>query len=321
MQPDDRQSVTILVTGASGFVGAALMHRLKSDGRHAIAALRTAVPGTRSAPDLSGDANWLPTLDGIEVVVHTAARVHVMNDTAVDPLAAFRDANVEGTLTLARQAATAGVRRFVFISSIKVNGEETAPGAAFSATDIPAPVDAYGLSKAEAEAGLQQIATDTGMQIVIIRPPLVYGPGVKANFQSMMRWLQRGVPLPFGNIHNRRSFVSLGNLVDLITVCIDHPAAANQIFLAADGDDMSTPELLRRVAVAMGARAKLFAVPTGMLIGAATLFGKPAIAQRLCSSLQVDISTTRELLGWQPPLTVDEGLQQTARWFLADNFV
>lgn len=310
-------SARILVTGASGFVGAALMQRLKIEGRHAYAAIRTVAPNARLAPDLSADANWLPVLHGIDVVVHTAARVHIMNDKAADPLTVFRETNVAGTLTLARQAAEAGVRRFVFISSIKVNGEETAPGTAFSAADIPAPIDAYGISKAEAEAGLQQIARDTGMQVVIIRPPLVYGPDVKANFQNMMRWLQRGIPLPFGSIQNKRSLVALDNLVDLITICIDHPAAANQIFLAADGDDMSTPELLCRVAAALGTTAKLFPVPTSMLTSAAYLIGKPAIAQRLCSSLQVDISAARQLLGWQPPLTVDEGLRQTAQWFLS----
>jgi len=310
-------SELVLITGASGFVGAALMQRLTIEGRHAYAAIRTVAPNARLAPDLSADANWLPLLQGIDVVVHTAARVHIMNDKAADPLAAFRETNVAGTLALARQAAETGVRRFIFISSIKVNGEETAPDTAFSAADIPAPIDAYGISKAEAEAGLQQIARDTGMQVVIIRPPLVYGPGVKANFQSMMRWLQRGIPLPFGSIQNKRSLVALDNLVDLITICIDHPAAANQIFLAADGDDMSTPELLRRVAAALGTTAKLFPVPTSMLTGAAHLIGKPAIAQRLCSSLQVDISAARQLLGWQPPLTVDEGLRQTAQWFLS----
>jgi nucleoside-diphosphate-sugar epimerase len=239
-----------------------------------------------------------------------------MNDSATDPLAAFRAANVAGTLTLARQAAESGIRRFIFISSIKVNGEETRPGTPFSASDIPSPIDPYGISKAEAETGLQQIARDTGMEVVIIRPPLVYGPGVKANFQSMMRWLQRGVPLPFGSIQNKRSLVALDNLVDLITVCIDHPDAANQIFLAADGDDMSTPELLRRVAAALGTRARLLPVPQSALIGAASLIGKPAVAQRLCSSLQVDISAARDILGWQPPLSVKEGLRQTAEWFL-----
>jgi nucleoside-diphosphate-sugar epimerase len=310
-------STTVLVTGASGFVGAALVRRLKADSYPVYSAIRTTIsaPNVRQAPNLSTSANWRPLLHRINVVVHTAARVHTMNDNAKNPLAVFRDVNVAGTLTLARQAAEAGVRRFVFISSIKVNGEITAPGTAFSTNDIPLPIDPYGISKAEAEAGLRQIASETGMQLVIIRPPLVYGPGVKANFQSMMRWLQRGIPLPFGGIQNKRSLVALDNLVDLITICIDHPAASNQTFLAADGDDMSTPELLHRAAVALNTTAKLFFVPMSVLTCAAHLVGRPAIAQRLCSSLQVDISSARSLLGWQPPLTVDEGLRQTAQSF------
>lgn len=295
------------------------MHRLSTDGRRVYPAVRKkiAMPDFRLAPDLTATANWRPALQGINVIVHTAARVHIMNDNVADPLAAFRAANVDGTLALARQAAEAGVRRFVFISSIKVNGEVSAPGAAFSAKDRPAPVDDYGISKAEAEVCLQQVAHDTGMQVVIIRPPLVYGPGVKANFQSMMWWLRRGIPLPFGGIQNKRSLVALDNLIDLIVLCIEHPAAANRIFLAADGDDMSTPELLRRVAATLGTEAKLFSVPVGLLTGAARLIGKPAIAQRLCGSLQVDISETRNVLGWQPPFTVDMSLYKTAQWFLS----
>lgn len=317
MPSTDRQHTSILVTGASGFVGAALMQRLNADGRRAIAAMRTYAPPARPAPSLSADSDWSFLLHGIDVVVHAAARVHVMNEKSANPLAAFRAANVDGTLALARQAASAGVRRFVFISSIKVNGEETAPGKAFSAADIPAPVDAYGFSKAEAEAGLWEIARDTGMQVVVIRPPLVYGPGVKANFQSMMQWLQRGVPLPLSGIRNKRSLVGLDNLVDLIATCIDHPAAAGQIFLAADGEDMSTPELLRRVAVSLGTEARLFPVPERIMIAAAHLAGKPALARRLLGSLQVDITAARVLLDWQPPVTVDQGLRQTAAWFLS----
>jgi UDP-glucose 4-epimerase len=312
-------SAAILITGASGFVGSALTNRLRMDNRTVFSAIRggASSPNVRASPDLSAVADWRSLLEGIDVLVHTAARVHVMTDTEANPLAAFRQANVEGTLALARQAAEAGVRRFIFLSSIKVNGEITLPGRAFSLADVPAPVDAYGISKAEAEAGLRKIASETGMQVVIIRPPLIYGPGVKANFQSMMKWLRRGIPLPLGGIKNRRSLVALGNLVDLVALSIDHPAAANQTFLAADGEDMSTPELLRRVAAAMDVRAKLIPIPAPLLIAAAYVVGKPAVAQRLCSSLQIDISAAQILLGWQPPISVDQGLLQTANWFLS----
>ena len=307
----------ILVTGASGFVGSALVQHLQASGRNAIGVHRSTSSDVPRAPNLSATADWSPVLRDIDVIVHAAARVHVMSEKSANPLAAFRAANVDGTLALARQAASAGVGRFIFISSIKVNGEETAPGNAFSAADIPAPIDAYGLSKAEAEAGLWQIARDTGMQVVVVRPPLVYGPGVKANFQSMMRWLQRGVPLPLGSIRNERSLVGLDNLVDLIATCIDHPAAAGQVFLAADGEDMSTPELLRRVAFSLGTEARLFPAPERIMVAAAHLLGKPALAQRLLGSLQVDITAARTLLDWKPPVTVDQGLHRTAAWFLS----
>lgn len=312
-------SSRILVTGASGFVGSAVVARLKEEDRRVISAFRGRVSSEDivTSPDLSPSANWRPLLGDVAVVVHTAARVHIMNDSASDPLAIFREVNVEGTLALARQAAEAGVRRFVFLSSVKVNGEITLSGKPFSEADTPSPVDAYGISKAEAEAGLRQIAQETGMEVVIIRPPLVYGPGVRANFQSMMRWLQRGVPLPFQSLENRRSLVALGNLVDLIVLCTGHPAAANRTFLVADGEDMSTPELLRRTAAALGTKARLFPMPAGILAAAASIVGKPTVAQRLCSSLQVDIGTTRRVLDWRPPLTVNQGLDQAARWFLS----
>lgn len=250
-------------------------------------------------------------------MVHAAARVHVMDDRASDPLAEFRRINVQGTLNLARQAAAAGVRRFVFISSIKVNGEATKLGIPFSADDIPAPLDPYGVSKMEAEQGLREIAAQTGMEVVIIRPPLVYGPGVKANFRAMMHWLTRGVPLPLGAIHNRRSLVALDNLVDLIVSCLDHPAAANQTFLVSDGEDLSTTQLLRRMGRALGKPVRLIPVPPALIKVGATLMGKRAVAQRLCDSLQVDISKTRQLLGWSPLLSVDEGLKKAAQGYLA----
>lgn len=312
----------VLVTGASGFVGRALVERLLADGVPTLAAVRTAAvlpAGARQvhAPDLGPDADWRAALDGVACVVHLAARVHVMRDDAADPLAEFRRVNVQGTLALARQAAEAGVRRLVFASSIKVNGEGSAPGRPFTADDVPAPCDPYGISKHEAEQALWAVAAQTGMELVIVRPVLVYGPGVKANFRSLMGWLARGLPLPLGAIHNRRSLVALDNLVDLLTTCVDHPAAAGQVFLAGDGEDLSTTELLRRLGVALGKPARLLPVPAAWLEGAARLLGRAPVAQRLCGSLQVDIGKARDLLGWTPPVTVDDALRKTARAFLA----
>jgi nucleoside-diphosphate-sugar epimerase len=254
--------------------------------------------------------DYSSTITGMDIVIHAAARAHIMKDEVVYPLSEYRKVNVEGTLNLARQAAVTGVRRFIFISSIKVNGEQTPLGKPFTAEDAPAPEDAYGISKREAEQGLQQLAAETGMEVVIIRPPLVYGPGVKGNFASMIKLVENGLPLPLGAVHNKRSLVALDNLVDLIITCIDHPAAANQVFLAGDGEDVSTTKLLRGVASAMGKPARLIPVPAGLLQFGATVLGKKAVAQRLLGSLQVDISKARELLGWAPPLTVEEGLKR-----------
>lgn len=265
---------------------------------------------------LSSETDWTSALRNVEQVVHLAARVHVMNDKNSDPLAEFRRVNVEGTANLARQAAATGVRRFIFLSSIKVNGEFTELGRPFSADDVPAPEDPYGVSKHEAEQLLRQIATETGMEVVIIRPPLVYGPGVKANFESMMRWLARGVPLPLAAVtNNRRSMVALDNLVDLIVTCLNHPAAANQTLLVSDGEDLSTANLLRRMGAALGRPARLFYVPTALLKLGATVVSKPDIYQRLCGSLQLDIAKIRQLLDWTPPLSVDEGLRRAADGF------
>lgn len=301
----------LLVTGATGFVGAAVCARARAQG------IATRGTSRRSADvvvtEMGPDTEWSSALAGCRAVVHAAARVHVMDDRSADPLAAFRQTNTAGTLHLARQAAAAGVRRFVFVSSVKVNGEGTAAGHPFTAADAPAPQDAYGISKMEAEQGLRQIAADTGMEVVIVRPPLVYGPGVKANFAALMRWLQRGIPLPLGAVtENRRSLVALDNLVDLLITCIDHPAAANQTFLVSDGEDLSTTGLLRRMGEAMGSPARLIPVPPALLrLGAAAL-GKGDVAQRLLGSLQVDITHTRQTLGWTPPITVDEGLRRAA---------
>ena len=236
-----------------------------------------------------------------------------MNEEADDPLAEFRRINVDGTMRLARQAAEAGVRRFVFVSSVKVNGDCSQPGHPFLADQTPAPGDSYAISKCEAEAALRELTQEAAMEVVIIRPPLVYGPGVKANFLAMMRWLQRGVPLPLGGVtDNRRSLVYLDNLVDLIVTCVDHPAAANQTFLVSDDEDLSTEALLRRIAGALGRPARLIAVPAGLLTLGARLIGHSAVAQRLCGSLQVDIEKTKELLGWTPPISLDDGFRRTA---------
>ncbi len=233
-----------------------------------------------------------------------------MNHQSDDPLLEYRKVNVDGTLNLARQAAEAGIRRFIFVSSIKVNGEQTTLDQSFTADQVPAPQDAYGISKLEAERALQGLAKETGMEVVIIRPPLVYGPGVKGNFAMMIKLLDKRLPLPLGAINNKRSLVALDNLVDLIITCINHPAAANQVFLAGDGKDLSTSELLREIGKAMGKPARLIPVPSGLLMFGAGLLGKKAIAQRVLGSLQVDNSKARNLLGWEPPISVEEGLRR-----------
>ena len=314
---------TYLVTGGSGFVGRALIRQLAASADHWVVApvrhLQPSVaPRVRQVAwsGLGGGQDLTEALQGVDCVIHAAARVHVMNEAAADPLAAFRQVNVEGTLDLARQAMAAGVRRFIFVSSIKVNGEETVPGRVYTADDLPAPVDPYGISKHEAEQALLALAAGTGMDVVIIRPVLVYGPGVKANFLSMMRWLDRGVPLPFGAVDNRRSLVALDNLVDLVLTCAEHPAAANQIFLASDGDDVSTTRLLRLLGAALGKPARLLPVPVALMSGAARMLGRTALSQRLFGSLQVDISKNQQLLNWVPPVTLDRALQLTAQHFL-----
>ncbi|WP_097460160.1 UDP-glucose 4-epimerase family protein [Mangrovitalea sediminis] len=305
----------VLLTGASGFLGRRLSLYLCEQKRFELTSAvrfeavkahgrKVAVAGIDAATD------WFDALAGQHVVIHAAARAHVMKDKVADPLVEYRKVNVDGTLNLARQAAEAGVKRFIFISSIKVNGEQTPLGKPFTAADTPAPEDSYGISKWEAEQGLQELAAESGMEVVIIRPPLVYGPEVKGNFASMIRLLEYGLPLPLGAIHNRRSLVALDNLVDLIMTCIDHPAAANQVFLAGDGQDLSTTELLRAVAKARGKALCLVPVPAVLLMLGATVLGKRAVAQRLLGSLQVDITKACNVLGWQPPVSVEEGLRR-----------
>lgn len=305
----------ILLTGANGFIGARLAEYLSENSQHnltcAVRRQTLAVNGRLFLFNgLTRDTDWAGGLVGQEVVVHVAARAHIMKDEVSDPLSEYRKINVEGTMNLARQAAQAGVRRFVFLSSIKVNGEGTLPGSYYTADDSPAPEDAYGVSKMEAEQELWEVSRRTGMEIVIIRPPLVYGPGVKGNFASLMKLVEKGFPLPLGAVHNERSLVALDNLVDLVALCIEHPAAANEVFLASDGQDLSTTDLIRRVARAMGKSARLIAVPSSMLMFGASMLRKRTLAQRLLGSLQVDISKTKNLLGWTPLLSVDEGLER-----------
>lgn len=298
------------MTGATGFIGSRLYTVAGHLGLSPRGSSRSADQMVKANLDPSTD--WSAGLDGCSAVIHTAARVHVMDETAIDPLDEFRRINVAGTLNLARQAAAAGVKRFVFLSSIKVNGEMTSSGQPFTAAQEAAPVDPYGISKAEAEEGLRRLGAETGMEIVIIRPPLVYGPGVKANFGRLMSAISRGLPLPLACVdQNRRSLVALDNLVDLILTCTTHPTAANQTFLVSDGEDLSTADLLRRLGAAIGRPAWLLPVPSALLRFGATLAGKGDLAQRLLGNLQVDITHTRQTLGWHPPVSVDEGLRRT----------
>ena len=305
-----------LVTGANGFVGRSLCAELLLQGYKVKAAVRFAsalIEGVELAVvgAIDFEMDWSTALQDVDVVVHLAARVHVMHDTSADPLMAFRDVNLKGTMNLARQAEAAGVSRFVFISSIKVSGELTQARRAFTEAEAPNPQDAYGVSKHEAEMGLRQLALDSCMTVVIIRPPLVYGPGVKANFAALMRAVKLGWPLPLGAVHNQRSLVALDNLVDFIITCIIHPLAANQTFLVSDGQDLSTTELVCGMAHAAGMPARLLPVPVWALQAGASLLGKGDAVQRLCGNLQVDISKARTLLGWVPPVSVEEGLRVT----------
>jgi len=263
--------------------------------------------------DISAATNWSTALHGADAVIHLAARVHVMRDTAIDPLAEFRLVNTQGTLNLARQAATAGVRRFIFLSTIGVNGNSTDYGEIFTETSASLPHDPYSVSKHEAEVGLRAISKSTGMELVIIRPTLVHGSKAPGNFGKLTQLVARGLPLPLASIQNRRSLVGIDNLVDFINTCLEHPAAANETFLVSDGEDLSTPDLIRRMARAMNRPARLLPVPKSVLMAAASMFGKRDMAQRLCGSLQVDISKSRELLGWNPPVSVDEGLRRAVK--------
>lgn len=311
----------VLITGANGFIGRAVMARFLDEGCGVRGSVRSESLASQNenfvfVPDLSDTTDWSLVLKGINTVVHTAARVHVMNDLALEPLTEYRKINLNGTIKLANQCVEAGVERFVFLSSVKVCGERTEVGVPFKIEDDPAPVDPYGISKMETERELFALAQDTNLEIVVIRPPLVYGPGVKANFRNMMLWIDRGFPLPLGSINNKRSLVALDNLVDFIITCSVNPNAGNNSFFVSDGDDVSTPELVRYLSQALGRNSRIFSLPEAILALGAKLIGKEAAFQRLCGSLQVDISRSHSVLGWKPLVSIEEGMKRVANGYL-----
>jgi nucleoside-diphosphate-sugar epimerase len=313
--------VKVFLTGSTGFVGSALINRFVSDGIECKALVRNEIIALPyGVKPVIANLSTLPNIDasfmnGVDVVVHAAARAHIMRDESLDPLAEYRKVNRDATLRLARLAADSGVQRFVFISSIKVNGETTQEAKLFKPDDDDVPTDPYGLSKYEAEHALLTIAKETNMEVVIIRPPLVYGPRVKGNCASIINSIKKGVPLPFGLVKNARSLVALDNLVDFIALCADReksPKAVNQVFLISDGEDVSTSELLRKVARAYGVKSRLLPLPVGLMKFVARLVGKGAVADRLFGNLQVDSSKARDLLGWKPVISMDEQLVKMA---------
>ena len=315
----------VLVSGANGFVGLRLCQKLLAEGWYVRGAVRLSA-GAAKLPEgteviqvdaIGPHTDWSGKLDGIDTVIHLAARVHVMKEIADDPLSEFRYVNTAGTEHLARAAAKAGARRLLYISTIKVNGERTI-GAPFTEEDELAPEDPYAISKWEAEQALQRISSETGLEIVVVRPPLVYGPGVKGNFLRLMQWVDKGIPLPLSMVRNRRSLIGLDNLVDVLVRCIERPEASGQTFLVADGEDLSTPELLKHVAEALGRRARLFPFSSFLLRLGAKLMGVEGTWERLFGSLVVDSTKVQRLLGWRPPVSVQDGLQQTARWYLSN---
>lgn len=310
-----------LITGANGFVGMALCQQLTQQGQMVRAAVRrNNTHLTYGEPvavgELTAQTDWSAALQGVEVVMHLAARVHVMKETATDALAAFRLVNVQATENLARQAAAAGVKRLVYASSIKVNGESTAVGKVYHETDVPAPEDAYGISKWEAEQMLQRVAAETGLEVVIVRPPLMYGPAVKGNFISLMSAIQRGLPLPLaGASDNARSLLYVGNFVDALITCANHPAAVGQTYLVSDGVPLSTAQLVARLAQALDCRNPAFYFPPSLLRGIAKLLGRSAAVNRLFGSLHLDDQKIRDELGWQPPYSLEQGLAATVDWY------
>ena len=316
--------MNVLITGATGFVGSRLVEVALDKQYNVSAVMRSAALSNQKSKhnlqwcigNLSPDFDWSKNLQDIDCIVHCAARVHQMQEDSSDIQAVYDDTNFHGTLNLAKQAAVAGVKRFIFLSSIKVNGEQTQADEPFTPGISTPPIDPYGLSKYKAEIALLELAQKTGLEVVIIRPPLVYGPGVKANFQSMMKWASRPIPLPLGAIDNQRSMVFIDNLIDLILICTHHPKAANHTFLVSDGIDVSTSQLLRQIKKASQSRCILLPIPMSWFSMTAKLLNKPLIAQRLCGSLQVDISHTQKQLNWQPPVSWEQGISETVRYYL-----
>ena len=299
------------VVGAGGFIGAPLVRSLCEQSHQVVPILRSArgLAGERLMNNLD-ETDWSSLLKDVDAVVHLAARAHKLKDDAADPLAKFRRVNFLGTLRLAEGAAREGVRRFVFVSSIGVNGDRTPPGRSFRADDTPNPNGPYALSKLEAEQELRAIAAKTGMEVVIIRPPLVYGPGAKGRFGMLLEWLRKGRPLPLGLVHNRRQFVGIDNLISFISVCLTHPRAAGETFLVADAEAVSTARFVKLLAHALGRPALLAPVPVMLMQAAAALFNKKQAATGLLDSLEIDLAKNRQLLGWAPPLTVEQGLER-----------
>jgi nucleoside-diphosphate-sugar epimerase len=310
-----------LVTGATGFVGRFLCTRLLSSGWQVRGTLLVSespsvlISGVEPVvvEPLGSDTPWSHALEGIDTMIHLAARVHIMDDAATDPLLEFRKVNTEGTMQLAREAVKAGVKRMVFISTIKVNGEESVTP--YTGDSLAQPSDPYGVSKWEAEQGLRQIEAETGLEVVVVRPTLVYGPGVKANFLNMMKVVVKGFPLPFASIKNKRSLIYIGNFVDSLATCASHPDAAGKTFLVSDSDDVSTSELIRKTARALQVKARLFSVPLPVMRLAGKITGKSAAVDRLTGSLAVDTTKIQQDLGWKPPFAMAQGLDKTAEWF------
>ena len=303
----------IAVTGANGFVGRRLCQVLSGDSRplrRIVRNLADAVDGSSAIGDIGPETQWTGVLAGVDAIVHLAGRAHIMDDPEKDPAAAYHRVNASGTANLARQAAAAGVRRFVFVSSVKVNGDASMPGRPFTPHDLPAPADPYGKSKYEAEQRLMEIAAESRMEVVTVRPPLVYGPGAGGNFSRLMQAVYNGKILPLGSVNNKRSLVALDNLVDLLIRCIDHPGATGETFMVSDGEDISTAALVQKLARVMGERPRLLSVPPVMLRAIGCITGRRGDVERLVGSLQVDIRHTCGRLDWRPPITVDEGLRR-----------